>query len=316
VYNGDFEIYDTCPDDVSAPFPGFYQIEHCLGWYSPTYATPDYFNTCAEVWPFIPGVPLNLAGYQIPKSGNGYLGFLAFDYTITDTLGTIWQWREYIQSELVSPLVTGRIYSFTFYVSLSDDSPLACSKIGMWFTDYAYTTNDSKPIPFAPQIMNVAGNYITDTVNWTIISGSFEANGGEKYITIGPYDDEINVDTIRVLFPAEPFGWAYYYLDGCTLIDITDSINSGTFYVPNIFSPNNDGSNDILFARGTNIKEIEFSIYNRWGELVFETNDINIGWDGKYNSKPCDASVFAYYAKVVFTDGSEQIKKGSITLIR
>jgi len=309
INNGDFEVYDTCPSDVSNP--GYYQIEHCLGWYSPTYATPDYFNACAETWPFIVGVPFNCGGYQRPYSGQGYLGFLAFNYTITDTLGTIWQWREYVQSELFSPLIAGRIYSFTFYVSLSDNSPLACSKIGIWFTDTAYTNNDTKPIPFAPQIMNIAGNYITDTINWTKISGNFVANGGEKYITIGPYDNEMNVDTIRVLFPAEPFGWAYYYIDGCKLIDITDD-----FISPNAFTPNGDGVNDIFHIKGYDIKEMHCKIINRWGQLLYEWADLTGGWDGKYKGMYVSAGTYFYIVSITNIDGSKEERKGALELIR
>jgi gliding motility-associated-like protein len=87
-------------------------------------------------------------------------------------------------------------------------------------------------------------------------------------------------------------------------------------YFPNVFSPNGDGNNDILYVRGNGISSGELFIYNRWGEKVFETNDIAEGWDGSFKGKPLDAGVFNYYLKIRLSDGTQQIKKGNVTLIR
>ncbi len=87
-------------------------------------------------------------------------------------------------------------------------------------------------------------------------------------------------------------------------------------FIPNVFSPNGDGQNEVLYARGENVKEIQFSVYNRWGELVFETKDINAGWDGSYKGKECSPSVYVYQVMVTYKDGSVQSKWGTATLIR
>jgi gliding motility-associated-like protein len=86
-------------------------------------------------------------------------------------------------------------------------------------------------------------------------------------------------------------------------------------YVPNIFSPNGDGQNDILFVRGEGIKYLEFNIFNRWGEKVFETTNKNIGWDGTYKGKLCNPAVFAYVLKVTFTNNEVFVLKGNISLV-
>ena len=65
IPNSSFEIYDTCPTTLSTP--GDYQINHALGWYSPTYATSDYYNACN---PGIVSIPSNLLGYQVAMDGN------------------------------------------------------------------------------------------------------------------------------------------------------------------------------------------------------------------------------------------------------
>lgn len=87
-------------------------------------------------------------------------------------------------------------------------------------------------------------------------------------------------------------------------------------FIPNIFSPNSDGANDILYLRGENIKEATISIYNRWGEKVYESNDITKGWDGTYKDKPCPAEVYVYYVNVTFINGVTEQKNGNITLVR
>jgi gliding motility-associated-like protein len=87
-------------------------------------------------------------------------------------------------------------------------------------------------------------------------------------------------------------------------------------FVPNAFSPNKNGENDKLFVRGNNIKELYFAIYNRWGELVFETKEINSGWDGTHKDLEVEPAVYVYYLEVTCTGEVKYTKKGNITLIR
>jgi len=87
-------------------------------------------------------------------------------------------------------------------------------------------------------------------------------------------------------------------------------------YVPNAFTPNGDGNNDILYAYGDVIDELYFAVYDRWGELMFETTDITKGWNGTYNGKLLDPAVFVYYIKAICRDKETFIKKGNVTLIR
>lgn len=87
-------------------------------------------------------------------------------------------------------------------------------------------------------------------------------------------------------------------------------------FVPNSFTPNGDGVNDVLYVRSDIIKELYFVIYNRWGEKIFETNQQSIGWDGKFKNKECQRGAYDYYLKCKCIDGDEKEMKGSITLIR
>lgn len=87
-------------------------------------------------------------------------------------------------------------------------------------------------------------------------------------------------------------------------------------YIPNAFTPNGDQENDVLFVRGPLIEGMIFRIFDRWGEMVFETEDRLIGWDGTFRGKALDPDVYDYYLKAVCVDGQESIIKGNITLMR
>jgi len=87
-------------------------------------------------------------------------------------------------------------------------------------------------------------------------------------------------------------------------------------FIPNSFSPNEDGVNDVLFVRGSGIKNIKLFIYNRWGEKVFETNDIKNGWNGTYRGKSLNTGIFAWYAEIGFSDDNKVYRKGNVTLIK
>ncbi len=87
--------------------------------------------------------------------------------------------------------------------------------------------------------------------------------------------------------------------------------------LPSSFTPNGDNHNDVILARGSGIKElIEFRIYNRWGDEVFYTNDINQGWDGTYKGKPQSIDAYTYIVKAIMWDGQTKTIKGTFTLLR
>jgi|YNPMSStandDraft_1061717.scaffolds.fasta_scaffold07221_3 gliding motility-associated-like protein len=88
------------------------------------------------------------------------------------------------------------------------------------------------------------------------------------------------------------------------------------FFIPTVFSPNGDGANDVLYVRGHGIKELIFRIYDRWGNMIFESTSPQVGWDGTYKGKPMNAGAYAYYAKIVFANGTEKEIRENITLIR
>jgi gliding motility-associated-like protein len=89
-----------------------------------------------------------------------------------------------------------------------------------------------------------------------------------------------------------------------------------TFYIPNAFTPDGDGTNETFKCYGLNIEEFRMEIYNRWGELVFESTDVNFGWDGIYQGRKLDPDVYDYYLQVTCYGGFENIIKGNVTLMK
>ena len=88
-----------------------------------------------------------------------------------------------------------------------------------------------------------------------------------------------------------------------------------TVYVPNAFTPNLDQANDWLYVRGNFITELNFKVFDRWGELVFETQDQSIGWNGYYKGKKVDPAVFVYYLRTVCEGGEVYFEEGNITVL-
>jgi gliding motility-associated-like protein len=98
--------------------------------------------------------------------------------------------------------------------------------------------------------------------------------------------------------------------------------SSGVVFLPNTFTPNNDGQNDLFYVRGKGIKVAKsFKIYNRWGQLIFERTNFNIedpsfGWDGRVNGQAVNPDVFVYVAELVCDSNEEFTLKGNVMLVR
>jgi gliding motility-associated-like protein len=87
-------------------------------------------------------------------------------------------------------------------------------------------------------------------------------------------------------------------------------------FIPDIFSPNNDGNNDVLFVRSQGILSMEFIVYNAWGEEVFSSSGVDKGWDGYHRGQLSPEGVYAYTLVAILNDGNTLSQSGEITLVR
>jgi len=86
--------------------------------------------------------------------------------------------------------------------------------------------------------------------------------------------------------------------------------------LPTAFTPNGDGENDTYIIRGGPFVGADFKIYNSWGELIFQTTDPLVGWDGNYNGQPAQLGVYSWYFEVEMPGGRIIRESGDVTLMR
>jgi gliding motility-associated-like protein len=109
-----------------------------------------------------------------------------------------------------------------------------------------------------------------------------------------------------------------YNSAGCadTLCQPVDALVAALVDVPNAFTPNSNDVNSKVFVRGFGVTKLKFTIWNRWGQKIFETGSMSEGWDGRYKGEMQPMDVYAYTLYAEFFDGTKTNKKGDITLIR
>ena len=379
VLNPSFEQYDTCPNSA-------FQLNRAKYWFSANWGgggSSEYYNACDNPGPC--GVPYNyLGGFQYARTGNAYCG--------TGFYKNDSEYREYVEGTLNAYLNIGTTYCVSFYVSLSDYSTYGIDALGIYFTNDSLITHIGGVWHIIPQVLNDSLHIITDTTNWTKISGSFTAFGGERFFTIGNFKYDNQTNTITVL--PQTNGYSYYLIDDVAVYECDAPVHSaneaanktickgesvqigmphydeyffewhtmdGTLkdttsyltvspsattsyvlivkdfkfdittdtvtvvvddaictqvYIPNIFSPNKDGQNDIFRVRGEQIESLHLQVYNRWGNMVFESNDVGYGWDGMFQGKECEEGVYAWWVEIVFKNGEHEMRKGNVSLVR
>lgn len=118
--------------------------------------------------------------------------------------------------------------------------------------------------------------------------------------------------------PTETTTYTAYLIDsyGCKVTDNVTIYVDGTIYVPNAFSPDNDGVNDIFYVKGADITEYELFIFNRWGDLLFKSKDMNEGWDGTFKGEKCKTDVYVWRLKYSDINTFNKEHFGHVTLLK
>ena len=438
VPNPSFEDHYICPSTWS-------QINYAKNWFAEDSlgGSSDFGDFCSSS-----NYILNWLQSKHPRTGNAMAGIRL--------LGTP-NWNDYIEREYIESFTTDNLYpnkkyKVTFYVNLSFVSIYAISNIGMYFSKKFIKGSVARLIILTPQIKNNNG-IITDTANWTVISGILEPTDTLKYFIIGNFDtitnvnyitfnsaatfpnfyniDDVSVyecsfnfnlgndtilctgnsiilnpnmpnaiytwqdsshattytvtqsgtywvraffpdynittyDTINVYYKPSPIvnlgkdttlcnneiivlnasylNCTYIWQDSTTnaiynvnkqgvyWVTVTESNNCSAtdsitiiyqhcenpINIPNAFTPNGDGKNDVFKIISLNeIIDFKLIIYNRWGELLYESDDINKGWDGTFKGKTVPQDVYIYLLTGIIKDTGDQIKRtGSVTVLR
>jgi gliding motility-associated-like protein len=160
-----------------------------------------------------------------------------------------------------------------------------------------------------PSQLNTPSAFNNLSTNATIYKWKF--GDGDSSTVANPIHQFIRTGTFNTcLYASNQFGCRD------TFCRDVPAIVEAIIDIPTAITPNGDGVNDFVIPRGFGIETITFRIFNRWGNLLFETNERNKGWDGKYNGAVQPKEVYSYTLDAVMVDGTKVKKSGNITLLR
>ncbi len=286
---------------AQSPTAGFLISENslCVG-ECITITNTSSSNTQSWNWTFNGATPSSFSGPNPGPVCFNSPGSFSISLTVTNTFGTNTTTQTVTVSEL--PVVTATLSDTVngAYVVIDDTTVNMFGEAYLW----------AEATPPGGQLVWYPSGVIEDGI---------PMNSGDS-LTVTPF-----YDTYYVV--------SYTNLGGCTSYDtVFVRVNyNEVVAVPNSFSPNGDGSNDFLkvltnvdadnnfsngFTEGGAIAEIDFRIYNRFGQLVFKTSDPNEGWDGNFNGKPENPATFVYILDYRLINGRSSSIKGNVTLFR
>ncbi len=251
-------------------------------WTMPTNGTADIYNNIHEVsCRRHPNSTNNLTlGNQFPRSGDLMAGI----FTYRQIRGP---YREYIQVELLSPLVEGQQYIAGMYVSLADSMQFAANNLGMYFSDQAIDLDTFGVIEGKPPVN--AETIITERSEWTLVTGTFRASAAATHLLIGNFLSDQATDTVRVRNAGNfTTAYAYYFIDDVFVEPLPDDL-----FIPTVFTPNGDGTNDLFVIPNLNRDSWSLSIYNRWGKRVY----FSAAYDNTWDSSDLTPGVYFYHLK-------------------
>ena len=288
IKNGSFEVCTAYPSQTG-------QIDLASGWSNAgsSSASPDYFHYAGNMAGDIPVTPV---GTVDAFQGSGIAGISA-----TGIPGS--NYREYLCNHLVDATIVGDEYRLTLQVSNGtwaegSLSGLKTSHLGIYLSEAAPGQVNNDPL-------NVSPHAVLDTVvfsrDWVKLSFHFTASGPYRFLTFGVFGDDLG-KTIEVEDGDSP-QLAYYFVDDVSLVSLSapeqnieyshndrfeehqspsteGELGDLTFYIPNAFTPNQDGDNDVFVPVLPHVRDYHLQIFSRWGEIVFDSDNPTSGWDG------------------------------------
>ncbi len=304
----EWDFGDGTSADSASPthvwtIPGIYQVRMIS--IDSTRCHPR--DTCYETYRLKPNA---IASFNmLPTACSGVS--VKFDNTSNPNAQFTWIFSDGAVSNMVHPSHTFDSAG-VFTITLIIRDTCTCDVF-----DTTRTTINILAFPIADFIIDRDSFYYLDQIQFTNLSQNFtnvlwEFGNGDTSIEENPLYQYQEIHAQR------PCIIAYIVGTGCADTFCRDIyINYDAIIgVPNAFSPNGDGTNDVVKVEGLGIVELEFMIFNRWGEKVFQSNDKAIGWDGIYKGAPQEMDVYGYTAKAKFLDNSRKLLKGNITLLR
>ncbi len=227
-----------------------------------------------------------------------------------DSVGWVWEGENIIYTENPNEIFVYPTSSQYYIFTITNEN--GCTAIDSAFIgviDIGEVTATANPTEICI--------YETSQLNVDFPGATYIWSNGETLNdpTIeNPVATPLETTTYEVVVTDEDSGCAV--ASAVTITVVRPACEEPYVFFPNAFTPNGDGHNDVLYLRGTDVTDVYFIIYNRWGEKMFESNAQNEGWDGTFGGKELGADVYGYYLKVRCGNGEEFIKKGNVTILR
>lgn len=234
----------------------------------------------------------------------------------TTAFGTSYTWSAPGATPSSSTLAEPGAFCFpdtsgTFTITLTATNAFGTTSVSQTITV------DTIPIVEAfPDVVSIS---LSESVDLSVISAGAVSYAWETTDTASIGDTTLANVTVTPTAPGNVYYYVYAYgPNGCPGIDsvLVEVSLIDVIAVPNAFSPNGDGVNDILSVLGPGIKTMRFMVYNKYGQQVFVSNKQDEGWDGKHKRKEVDPGVFAYYVEYTLVNGVTGIKKGNVTVVK
>lgn len=209
VPNPSFEDFSTCPGNYTQN-PLEFRVKD---WKSASLGTPDYFNMCSNGEA---DVPYNWAGVSDPYEGKGYAGLYVWMNATKD-------YREYLQCQLLEPLLQDSVYEIEFHYKLSSYSKFSIDRMGLLLSNELVNIKNDQVLSIAPTLSVVQDSALTiETGYWETARLEYHAKGGEQFLVIGNFFDNTTTRSYSIQFrPASQMmlaNSAYYYIDDVRVI--------------------------------------------------------------------------------------------------
>jgi len=324
IVNGGFEDLSALPSTTG-------QWSLAGGWASTGSSenSPDVFHVQGAGGGDLPETPVALVS---PYQGMAVAGFMASGSAGTDR-------REYVTGTFSSPLIAGTRYRMTFRMTSGEltafsEGGLGIGKLGMHFSMGTLSQIGASPMMEAPHFVLTPVFFSRE---WETISFTFVADADWSHFTWGAFGP----DSDRIIEPIEGNqpSMAYCFVDDFNLvlsegemsadevdvrgpnpkpqIEVIDLESEPAWFVPNAFTPNDDGENDLFLPIWGNLTMVRFEVYSRWGELVYKLSSGSNGWDGQsLSNQNVAAGMYIWQMDLQDVNGRTISESGAINLIR
>ena len=333
--NGSFESFTSLPNALG-------QFNKVDNWSnaSSNSSSPDYYHHhgMGDV-----DLPNSLGATVNAWDGDGVMGFIAAGTPNSDK-------REYLSTSFEYPLTVGKQYLMSFRLTNGFITSNSFMGYGVNHFGVAMTTAEPMQVEDSPMFLNT--QFEIDSVffdrDWQLVSFIFTPDAAFTHMTVGVFTDDDNLNFEAHESSAQ---LAYYFVDDFFLMELPDDYdptladqNKGDdggsstggvieddgdagpgkepFFIPNAFTPNSDGDNDffvpITYYNGV-LDEYRFEVFDRWGNMIFATEELNTGWDGNFQGTPLETGVYVLNITYNEIKGEQKFVRnfnGSVNLIR